>query len=252
MHNDRMISRPARRPWRALLTASLAATLLLAGCSDSGDTEGSGDESPSGDAGSSVKPYLPVPDGVELTTQGTQLGLGESATVAYEPRQEQVGALDITVTRLDKASFKQFSGWKLSKETKSTQPYFVHAKIRNVGSTNLGDRRPPLYAVDGENKLIESSTFASSFTPCPSANFPKKFKTGDTVSSCLVYLVPDHGDLDAVSFRPTEDFNPITWVGEITTPEPPKADSGKNKGDDKGKGDKNNKKNKGDKNKNQD
>jgi len=249
MHNDRMTSRFARRPWRALLTASLAGTLLVAGCSDSGDTEGSGGDSPS-NAGSSVEPYLPVPDGVELTTQGTELGLGEDATVAYEPRQGEVGALDITVTRLDKASFKMFSGWKLSKETKSTQPYFVHAKIRNVGSTNLGDRRPPLYAVDGDNKLIESSTFASTFQPCPSANFPKKFKTGDTVSSCLVFLVPDRGDLDAVSFRPTEDFNPITWVGDLTTPEPPKSDKGgKNDKGDKGKNDKNNK-NQGDKNKN--
>ncbi len=130
-----------------------------------------------------MKPYLPVPDGVELTTQGTELGLEESATVAYEPRQGEVGALDITVTRLDKASFKDFTGWKLSPETKKTQPYFVHARIRNVGATDLGGRRPPLYAVDGDNKLIESSTFASTFKPCPSAPFPKSFKTGDTVSS---------------------------------------------------------------------
>ena len=99
----------------------------------------------------------------------------------------------------------------------------MHAKIRNVGSTDLGGRRPPLYAVDGDNKLIESSTFSSTFKPCPSASFPKTFKTGDTVSSCLVYLAPDKGDLTAVSFRPTEDFDPIIWVGELTTPVPPKT-----------------------------
>ena len=98
----------------------------------------------------------------------------------------------------------------------------MHAKIRNVGATDLGGRRPPLYAVDGDNKLIESSTFASTFKPCPSEAFPKKFKTGDAVDTCLVYLAPDKGELAAVSFRPTEDFDPIIWVGELTTPEPPK------------------------------
>jgi hypothetical protein len=242
MHNDRMNPPLDTRRWRALLAALFAAMLLLAGCSDSGDGESGGDDSSSGETEAGVEPYLPVPDGVELTTQGTELGLGEDATVAYEPRQGQVAALDITVERLDKASFKQFQGWKLSKDIKSTQPYFVHAKIQNVGETDLGDRRPPLYAVDGDNKLIESSTFASAFTPCPSANFPKKFKTGDSVDSCLVFLVPDQGDLEAVSFRPTEEFDPITWVGELTTPEPPSSDKKDDKKD-KGKGDKN--KNKG-------
>ena len=37
------------------------------------------------------------------------------------------------------------------------------------------------------------------------------------MTTCLVYLSPKHGDLTAVSFRPTQDFNPITWTGKVTT-----------------------------------
>ena len=32
-------------------------------------------------------PYLPVPDGVVLTDQGSELGLGETAIVAWRPGQ---------------------------------------------------------------------------------------------------------------------------------------------------------------------
>jgi hypothetical protein len=34
---------------------------------------------------------------------------------------------------------------------------------------------------------------------------------------CLVYFVPDHGRLVAVSFRPSQDFQAITWTGRIGT-----------------------------------
>ena len=52
---------------------------------------------------------------------------------------------------------------------------------------------------------------------------------------CLVFLAPKKGDLTAVSFRPTQDYDPITWTGELKEPKPPKPDKpgkpGKRKGD---------------------
>lgn len=221
MHNDRMFLRAARRGGRSLVGLALVPALVLTGCSG-GDEEpqASGTESSEGTTTEPTEeePYLPVPDGVELTAQGSELSLGETASVAYEPRQDEVAALDLTVTRMEKASFKLFVGWKLSPETLKMTPYFVHAKVENVGDTDLGGRPVPLYAVDGENKLIEASTFASTFKPCPSEPLPQKFRTGAAVKTCLVYLAPDRGELTAASFRPTEEFDPITWTGEITRP----------------------------------
>lgn len=226
MHNDRMI-RPLRHTGLRPLGLAIASALLLASCAgDGGEPESSSSTDSAGASGdqsasapTAEEPYLPVPDGVELTAQGSELSLGDRATVAYEPRQDEVAALDLSVTRIERASFKLFVGWKLSKQTLKTTPYFVHAKVRNVGNTNLGEERVPLYAVDGENKLIESSTFASTFKPCPSSTLPEKFRKGDKTTTCLVYLAPDKGQVTAVSFRPTEDFSPIIWEGEITRPE---------------------------------
>lgn len=223
MHNDRM-----RRPSR-LIALTAAATLVLAGCSGDAETpdpEASGSPSET----EAAEPYLPVPEGVELTAQGSTLEVGETATVAWEPKQDVVGALEITVTKLEEADFDMFVGWELTKEIKATAPYFVRASVTNVGDTDLGGRPVPLYVVDGENRLIESSLFTGQFKPCDGASFPKKFKNGDSVKACMVYLAPGKGDLTAVSFRPDQDFNPIIWQGELV----PADATGGNKG---GKGD---------------
>jgi hypothetical protein len=240
LHNGRVLQRVGSVLVGMVL---LSASALLAGCSDD-------DKSPEADPASSSAPTessssassssavatdssLPVPEGVELSPEGSQLSLGDMATVAYEVRQGVVGVLDIKVTRLEKTTFKEsFVGWDLDAGQKKANPYFVRATITNRGETDLGGRRPPLYIVDGNNTLVEPTTFESTFTPCEPGSFPKKFPNGKSAKVCLVFLSPNKGELTAVSFRPTQDFDPITWTGELQAPKPPKPPKGKGgKGD---------------------
>jgi hypothetical protein len=217
-----------RRTASSLVAALLVAGGLLAGCSGDDEAPDDGDSSAAPTASStsaSSEPSLPVPAGVELTTQGSQLEVGVAATVAYEVRQGVVGVLDIKVTRLEKTSFKKsFVGWDLDKQQKKSNPYFVRATITNRGETDLGGRQVPLYIVDGTNTLVEATSFASSFRPCQPGAFPDKYRPGRKVKVCLVFLSPNKGDLTAVSFRPTQDYDPITWTGELQDPKPPKPD----------------------------
>jgi hypothetical protein len=206
----------------------LAAALTVAGCSssDDGQPESAGTTPSSPDATETTEtPYLPVPAGVELTPPGTHLAVGDNAVVAYKPRQGQVGALDIRVTDLEKATIDDFSAWQLSAQQKKSNPFYVRATVKNVGDTDLGGRPVPLYVVNDKNVLLEATPFASSFAPCPSTPLPDKFKPGDSTRVCLVYLAPDHGDLEAVSFRPEETFNPITWTGDVVKYQPSKPGS---------------------------
>jgi hypothetical protein len=224
----------SRRAGRSVAALTVAAA-LVAGCS--GDDKGSGaggSASPSatsgetGTASTSATPTLPVPAGVELSPEGSQLAVGDTATVAYELRQDVVGVLDIKVNRLEKTSFKKsFVGWDLDQAQKKSNPYFVRVTLTNRGDTDLGGKRIPLYIVDGTNTLVEATTFASAFPPCEPGEFPKRFKTGRTMKACLVFLSPKKGDLTAVSFRPTQEYDPITWTGELEKPKPPKPDKGK-------------------------
>jgi hypothetical protein len=231
MHNERMSPR--------LLAATLAlgvASAGLAGCS--GDDDAPEAQGQSSSASSpSASPYLPVPDDVTLTPQGTSLELGDEAVVAWEPRQDTVGVLDLTVTKIERTTTKKaLSAWQLSDAQKASTPYFVHVSVSNAGDTDLGGRRVPLYAVNDENLLLESTPFASSFAPCPSTPLPDKFRPGASADVCLVYLAPHHGTLEAVSFRPEETFDPITWTGEIVKYAPPKSEQKKPKKGAKSKG----------------
>ena len=215
MHNGVMQTRLV-----GLTLAAVLPALVLAGCSGSEEPEAEASASPSVTESAteepSATPSIDVPDGVELTTQGSALELGDTATVAYEVDQSTVGVLAITVNDMRKTTFKQsFQGWKLGKQLKKANPYFVEATFKNKGETDLGGQRPPLYIVDGNDTLVESSTFVSDFDACPSKDFPKKFKPGKKVTRCLVYLAPDAGELVAVSFRPAQEFNPITWSGDV-------------------------------------
>ena len=212
----------------------LAATLTVAGCSsDDSSPESAGTPASS----ASETPYLPVPSGVELTPQGSQLSVGDHAVVTYEPKQDQVGALDIQVTKLERTSIDDFAAWQLSAEQKKSNPYYVRAVVENVGDTDLGGQRVPLYVVNEKNVLLESTPFASSFESCPSTPFPDEFGPGDRTKVCLVYLAPDHGQLVSVSFRPEQSFNPITWSGDVVRYQPPKREkptkSGNSKNQDK-------------------
>jgi hypothetical protein len=206
-----------RRPAASAAFLALAA-LALAGCG--GGSSSSADTTPGTDgtttAGdSSSTPTAGTVQGVKLTDQGTALTLGQAATVSWQPNQKQVGVIKVSVTKLQKVPISAFSDWRLDPATLKSTPYFVHATVHNLGRTPLSGVPVPLYLLDGRNTLLQPSTFRALFPACPSTPLPAKFTRGKKTSVCLVYFAPDHGKLVAVSFRPSQDFNAITWAGPL-------------------------------------
>jgi hypothetical protein len=204
------------------LAAAVLAVAGLSACSDDDKGPSLADSATKGAAAASASPTgLHVPDGVTLTAEGSQLTVGDTATVAYEPSAGQVGVLDVAVTRLEKTTFrKSFQGWNLDDAQRKAQPYFVRATVTNRGETDLAGLPVPLYIVDSTNALVEQTTFASSFTPCQPGTFPAPFAAGTSTDVCLVYLAPDKGQLTSVSFRPSQEVDPITWTGPLEAPQP--------------------------------
>jgi hypothetical protein len=157
-------------------------------------------------------------EGVALTSPGTVLTLGEAAKVSWQPNQKQVGVLKLAVTKLERVPISAFHDWRLDPATRKSTPYFVQTKVTNLGKSNLSHVPVPLYLLDRRNTLLQASTFRAQFPACPSTPLPAKFTHGKKASVCLVYFAPDHGKLSAISFRPTQDFDAITWHGPLTKP----------------------------------
>lgn len=209
----------AARRLAAVVGGLLLGGTTLAACGSGGSPH----SGPSSSAGGSVTaavasgyPSVSAP-GVTLTAPGKALQVGQTATVAWQPAQRVTGVLGLTVTALERTSFDQsFRGWELDDATKSNAPYFVTATVRNDGTSDLGGRPVPLYGLAASGALVEASSFATDFKPCRPSVLPTPFPAGASAQVCLVFLIPNGGALDGVSFRPSQAFDPITWSGLVS------------------------------------
>src|SRR5690348_1859339 len=103
MHNDRVNGRLPLVPCAGLLAAVV---LLLSGCG--GGSSSAGATGPSSSTTGSSAPTQAtsatttpgVVQGVKLTAQGSRLRVGQAANVSWQPNQNTVGVVKMTVTRV--------------------------------------------------------------------------------------------------------------------------------------------------------
>lgn len=218
------VLRPLRRPVLPLVAVTAAAALTLAGCSsDAGTKNAGGGASTSASASSSPSPSstVPVPDGTQLTDQGSKLSFGDTGTVIFEPSQGRGTVLQLTVKSVRQGTLADFKGFILDDSYKQKASYYyATVSVKNIGEGDVGGVGVPLWGVNSANTLLPAVNFTTSFKPCVTKSLPKSFPKGASLNTCLVYLSPDKGKLESVSYRPSQEFNPITWTGDIATPKP--------------------------------
>lgn len=218
-----------RAPLRSRLASLICAGLLaaaLGACGsedekrDDAKDEKSATPTPS-PAATTAAPasYLPVPSGVALTAPGTELDLGEHAVVAYEPRQDQVGVLAVTVDRIERTSFQEsFTGWTVDDVTAARTPYFVRFTVVNVGDEELGGRSLDnvLWASDGTTLNAANFYTAAQQPLCAGGTLPAAFPAGTDATMCAVYFIAPAQELQAVTFQPPGGLDPVLWKGAVS------------------------------------
>ena len=227
----------SNRPRRAvaLRAASLlvASSLALSACSGGDDPSSTSADDESTSPEPTPSATTEAPEGQEVTEPGTQLTFGDTATVAFED-EDQATALKLRVDSAEQGSLEDFEGFDLDDPYKKRgNYYYVRVMVKNSGKDTVGDVPVPLWGISGENTLLQAVEFKSSFAKCPTQPLPAKFKPKDTFKTCLVFLSPDKGKLQGVSYRPTEDFVPIEWRGQVKMLETGKKKQKKKKKDEK-------------------
>lgn len=221
VHNER-VRPPSHGSALSLLALSTAAALALGGCSsDSGGRRSSAPASPASPASTSAAPSpsstVEVPDTASLTDQGSNLSFGDAAQVIFESTRNRGSVLDLTVEKVQRGSLADFKGFILDDSYKrKASYYYATVRVKNIGRGDVGGVAVPLWGVNAANILLPAVNFTTSFAKCPSRTLPRRFGPGASLSTCLVYLSPDKGSLESVSYRPSQEFNPITWTGKIT------------------------------------
>jgi hypothetical protein len=197
------------------LAAAAVGALVLSACGgeasdDANDEASSGNPSPT----ASVE----TPEEVEITEPGTQLRYGQRATVDYKIRKQGT-VLELGVRSAKQGSLKDFAGFNMADPYQRNANYFyVDVLAKNVGEDPLSKVDVPLWGISGDNTLLPPVRFTSSFKKCVTEPVPKNFRPGKTHRTCLVFLSPNKGTLEGVSYRPVESFDPIEWRGQVKAP----------------------------------
>lgn len=205
VHNEQM---------RTLVRTAVVAVILsvaLSGCGADAKSTDSAQTSPG-----ATPSGVTVPAGVALSPYGTELKFGEPATVGYAPNAIRATVLKLTVLSVTQGSVADLSGYTLNDRMRQSTPFYVQVAVENLGIGDVGKTPVPLALEDNRKALILPSTFTDNFAKCPSTPFPTTFAPKAKASFCLVYLTPDHGTFSAMSFRPSQAFEPIRWTGALT------------------------------------
>ena len=202
----------------ALAASGLVLALPLTACSE---PDPPADSEPS-----------PTPTSVVATAgtpPGTDLDLGESAVLAWQPTRDLAGELELTVVADPPVEDRLPLLGHRDDAMAAARPYFVTVTVANVGESDLGGQDVPLYLRDTDHSLGAPWTLGGDFAACQSGPLPDPFEAGAEAEMCLVYLVPDGGRVRDLVFEPTEGYDPITWTGEVDLPAKRKQDQEKHR-----------------------
>jgi hypothetical protein len=189
-----------------------ASLLVVAGCSSDDDPQAQPTAQTSDRTSERVA-------NAGTTAPGTELALGDTATVAWRPAADVEALLELSVEEVTEARRRDFAGLVAAGAAEGARPYYVDVTVTIAGDVDLGGLAVPLYLRDTSDALGPPWGFAEPFEPCRSRPLPERFDRGDTTTRCLVFLARAGAAYDAMVFWPTPDREAITWTGEAAEPD---------------------------------
>lgn len=222
----------------AALGVAGALALGLAACGGGSSNTGgstSGDDASTTQSQAAAAPASTTAEASDapggLTAPGTKLALGQQANVGWVPPSRYTGSggqqgykLQVTVKSIERGTLDDFKNIQLDADQKSSTPYYVSVSVKALEDVKVGTDDPDISfdAIDDRGQEQGSITFLGEFERCNDTRVPRSFTSGTSYDSCLAYLMPGGGSIDAVQWRSgpsrpnevTPYFSkPIMWSG---------------------------------------
>ncbi|MDN5852597.1 MAG: hypothetical protein L0K86_07090 [Actinomycetia bacterium] len=181
--------------------AAIALALALTACT-------SGDDEPKPDP---ETPDVNVPEGITLTSAGSTVPLGQSASVVFQPRNAAQTVITISVDEVTRGKPKDLDGYDLDGLPEDSVPYYVNASIRNAGPAVIAGAAVPLYGVDSANSYFKPVDVRGTVHGCKPLRLGNHVKPGTVSKGCLVFAVPPKRTFKGVQVRTSDLNQPVTW-----------------------------------------
>ncbi|MEU4508157.1 hypothetical protein AB0G05_01555 [Nonomuraea wenchangensis] len=177
----------SRTPHVTVITVAVLG-LALSGCASSGVDV----EPPPTASGSPA----PSPEGSTVSGEpqaAATLSFGRPAVMDFSYNDKK-GKLRITVSRIVKGRPADLSGLSLTGKARKMVPYYIHATLKNVGTTDLSLTMPPApRGVLADGGEARSLSVIGHFARCDSYPDTRKFPPGKSYRTCAPVLA-DPGD----------------------------------------------------------
>lgn len=204
---------------RLAVFAVLGLTLVAAGCGDDDDSDESFDDTvdQTTDPGASTDETEPEEDedegigpDLELTPEGTELALGEPATV---PIEDGAGWVEVSVDSITAGTPEDLADLQLE-GGETGDLYYVTLTVTNIGSPeDLGSYVPgsyELYAMQDDDTPASPVAEFSTFEPCENED-PTDLPANESFTTCQIYLAPTGVAVGSVEFLADTATDPIVW-----------------------------------------
>jgi hypothetical protein len=196
---------------------------LLAGCggssgsSSSASDQASPGSSSSASSSSSAQSSPPQASTGGVAKPGASFAVGQAATVNFIPPTQNtktpVTRLRVTVRSIQKGTLDDFKNVQLDAQQKAGTPTYVQVRIDNVGSqpAKSDTAAADIEGVDNTGETEQSLTIIGDFARCNDPSSEKPIAPGQSLQTCLIFLVP--GGITKVAYTGTEDYisSPVTW-----------------------------------------
>ena len=203
------------RKWHATAVAVVLAGVLAA-CGASSSSSSTATDQANASASTSSSP-APTTSSGAVAKPGASLSVGQPATVNFIPPSQDtktpVTRLKVTVQSIQKGTLDDFKNVQLDAQQRAGTPTYVQVKIANVGSkpAKSDTAAADIEGVDNTGNTEQSLTIIGDFTRCNDPSSEKPIPPGESLQTCLIFLVP--GGINKVAYTGTEDYigSPVTW-----------------------------------------